>query len=262
MHIVFDSKDAEALKKSFELDEELNDEVLILNDDYSIGPLQSVEGETPTRNEWMAAVDPKENEEKDLLENRIKSAFEEDKDVKAWIWIAPNNRDVCGYYHLIQTLKNYQGKVFAIWLNNLPFINAKGQIFYPEYLSQIPAKEFVKAKKLVQEISPAVFETDPDEWEKICRENKNLRLLEGAKKVSSVDDQFFDKDLLGVTATNWQKASKTIQMFLEKSKFTVNESYLYWRLRELINEEKIEGQGDWPASKNFEVKKKGGDKPE
>lgn len=255
MHIVFDKKDAEALEKSFELDESLRSEVIVVDEDYSVGPLEDGLIEGYSRDEWLAMKKLSTVSENELLENRIKSAFEKDGEEQLWIWIVPNSRDVCGYYWLISRLQDYKGKVFSIWLNNLPFINEKGQIFYPKYLSEIPAKEFLKAKKLALEVSPAIFETDPDEWKKMVAENKPLRLLDGAKKISGQDESFFDDDLIHSVPVNWQKSSKTIQQFLEKSKYTINENFLLWRLRELTSDQKIEAKGDWPDSDNFEVRK-------
>lgn len=255
MHIVFDKKDAEALEKSFELDESLRSEVIVIDEDYSIGPLQN-DGDTDnSRAEWLAPLKKSENEENGSAENRIKSAFEGNKEEQLWIWIAPNSRDVCGYYWLISRLQDYKGKVFSIWLNNLPFINEKGQIFYPKYLSEIPAKEFLKAKKLALEVSSAIFETDPDEWKKMVTENKPLRLLDGAKKISGYDEDFFDHGLIASVLANWQKASKSIHHFLGKSKYTINENFLFWRLRELVSDKKIDVKGDWPDSENFEIRK-------
>ena len=44
----------------------------------------------------------------------------------------------------------------------------KGQFFYPNNLFEIQPKEFLKAKKLARPISLSEFETDPDEWKKLC----------------------------------------------------------------------------------------------
>jgi hypothetical protein len=100
-----------------------------------------------------------------------------------WIWAAQNKHDVSGYYWLLNYMKEFQGRVFILYLNNLPFINEKGNIFYPNWLHEIPAKEFLKAKKLAREITLSEFEVDPDEWTKICNESKGVRLLEGGKKL-------------------------------------------------------------------------------
>lgn len=258
LHIVFDKDDAEALHKCFELDESMASDILVVNDDWSLGPLIGTinnEGETMSRNEWMAKLFNIHPGEDDYL-GRIRKYLREDEENHAWIWIAPNTRDVNGYYFLISKLDEFKGQVFSIWLNNLPFINEKGQIFYPEYLKEIPAREFVKAKKLVQEVSPATFETDPDEWKKMQSQNKMLRTLEGAKKISGRDESFFDKDILTQVQNDWQKSSKVYHQLSLKAKGAFNKTFLLWRLRELIHGDLLEARGDWPAAENFDVRKK------
>ena len=49
----------------------------------------------------------------------------------AWIWAAQNQHDVSGYYWLMSQLKEFQGRIFILYLHNLPFINEKGHLFYP-----------------------------------------------------------------------------------------------------------------------------------
>ena len=153
-------------------------------------------------------------------------------------------------------LKEFVGRVYVLSLNNLPFINDKGNIFYPENLFEIPPREFLKAKKLARLITPSEFEIDPDEWLKICDENKMVRILEGAKKLSQHDEDFFDKYLLEFITPDWQKANKVIHQFLNKSKHTTGDAYMLWRLKELIRDDKIDAQGEIKALKDFEVKKK------
>ncbi|HET7116436.1 MAG TPA: DUF3658 domain-containing protein, partial [Hanamia sp.] len=161
-----------------------------------------------------------------------------------------------GYYWLISQLKEFAGRIYVLSLNNLPFINEKGQIFYPENLFEIPPREFVKAKKLARPITTSEFEIDPDEWAKICNENKMVRILEGAKKLSQHDADYFDKFLMEFITPDWQKANKVIHQFLHKSKQTTGDAYLLWRLKELIIAGKIDAQGEVKNMKDFEVKKK------
>jgi hypothetical protein len=164
---------------------------------------------------------------------------------------------VSGYYWLMAQLEEFVGRIFILSLNNLPFINEKGNIFYPVNLSEIPPREFLKAKKLARPITPSEFEIDPDEWTKICNENKLVRILEGAKKLSQQDEDFYDKYLLEFTTVDWQKANKVIQQFLNKSKHTTGDMYVLWRLKELIAKDVLDAQGEIKKMKDFEVKKKG-----
>jgi len=162
-----------------------------------------------------------------------------------WIWMGQNQHDVCGYYWLMPQLKDYQGRIHVLYLNNLPFINEKGSIFYPTHLFQIQPKEFLKAKKLSRPITLSEFEVDPDEWKKLCSESAIVRILEGGKKIASKEDSFYDKDLLSVITSNFQKVSKILFTSLGKMKIQTGDVFLAWRIRKLIEEGKIEVQGDW-----------------
>ena len=102
---------------------------------------------------------------------------------KIWIWAAQNKHDVSGYYWLMSQFKNFQGRIFILYLNNLPFINEKGNIFYPVNLFNIPAKEFTESKKISKAYNTSEFEIDADEWLRLCNEEKGVRILEGGKKL-------------------------------------------------------------------------------
>jgi hypothetical protein len=141
-----------------------------------------------------------------------------------------------------------------LYLNNLPFINEKGNIFYPVSLNEIPPKEFLKAKKLAREITLSEFEVDPDEWTKLCNENKGIRILEGGKKLSHFGYDYFDSELKKYIMPDWQKGNKIIHNCLSKSKQTIGEAYLLWRLKELIAQNLFDVQGKTGNMKDFEVK--------
>jgi hypothetical protein len=114
-------------------------------------------------------------------------------------------------------LKPFQGRIFILYLNNLPFINEKGHIFYPANLYEIPPREFLKARKLARPISTAEFEIDPDEWKTLTEANKSVRLLEAGKKLVSYDDEFYDEELLKFINADWIKVSKLINGYLNKA---------------------------------------------
>jgi hypothetical protein len=154
-------------------------------------------------------------------------------------------------------LKDFQGRIFILYLNNLPFINEKGHIFYPVNLSEIPAREFIKARKLARPITLSEFEIDPDEWSKLCSEEKGVRILEGGKKLAQFDYNYYDEELKKFITGDWIKVSKLIHQFQHKGKQTTGDAYLLWRLKQLIAIGDIEAQGELKGMKDFEVKGKG-----
>ena len=159
--------------------------------------------------------------------------------------------------------KEYQGRVMVLYLNNLPFINEKGQLFYPSWLNEIQAKEFLKAKKLARPITLSEFEIDPDEWRKIVEENATVRILEGGKKIVGKDENFYDNEILKNLTAEWQKATRVLSNTLHRMKIKTGDVFVMWRMKHLINEGRIEVTGDVNKGwKDFDVKLAGEKKGE
>ncbi|RFM27960.1 DUF3658 domain-containing protein [Deminuibacter soli] len=171
--------------------------------------------------------------------------IEDDGPAELWIWMGQNQHDVCGYYWLMSQLAEYQGKIQVLYMNNLPFINEKGGIFYPANLYEIQPKEFLKAKRLARQITLSEFEVDPDEWRKLCRENAMVRILEGGKKIVSKDAAFFDQDILQAAGKEGGKLNKIVSNTLSKMKAKTGDVFLVWRIRQLAEAGKLDITGDW-----------------
>jgi hypothetical protein len=267
IHIVFNEADVAVLQKAIELDETMQGPVLQIKDDYAVGPLANIyvgEGIEARKNFWKevlagtdmeAKVDSGEVDDYKTVAELV-GTLRRNEEEKVWIWAAQNKHDVSGYYWLLHYMKEFQGRVYILYLNNLPFINEKGLIFYPEWLSAIPPKEFLKAKKLSRPITLSEFEVDPDEWTKICNEEKGVRILEGGKKLVQYEYDFYDADLKKFITTDWQKSHKIIHQFLSKNKHTTGDMFMLWRLKKLIAAGLLDVQGELKNMKDFEVKQK------
>lgn len=264
IHIVFETANIDALSKAFELDETLRGDIIEIKDDYAVGPLIDIYDEYgyQQRRDWwkellqhspyteqLNIVDDK------LTVHQLLQKLDSIESEEVWIWMGQNQHDVCGYYWLMSQLKNYQGRIQVLYLNNLPFINEKGNIFYPIHLSEIQPKEFLKAKKLARQITLSEFELDPDEWKKLCNENAPVRILEGGKKIVGKEESFYDKDVLSAVTAEFQKLSKVLHTIYSKIKIQTGDVFLVWRIKKLIEENKIEMQGDWEKGwKEVEIK--------
>lgn len=265
IHIVFEEANIEALRKSFEIDPSMEGEIISIKDDYAVGPLPDIftkEG-IENRQQWWREIlngghydgiadDGHVDDNKEVAD--LKAKLREDTKEVVWIWAGQNKHDVSGYYWLMSQLKDFHGRIYILYLNNLPFINEKGNIFYPTSLFQIQPKEFVKAKKLARPITLSEFETDPDEWTKITKENKGVRILEGGKKLMHKEYDYYDNELLKFVSKDWQKASKLFQQYYSKVKDTTGDAYLLWRLNQMVEQGKLQMQGNQKNIKEFEVR--------
>ena len=269
IHIVFNEADTGVLNKAIELDETLQGKVVQIKDDYAVGPLANLyvgEG-IDARKAWWAQVlaggdydgkagDGSVDDYKTIAE--VVGELRRNPEEILWIWAAQNKHDVSGYYWLLDYVKEFQGRVFILYLNNLPFISEKGNIFYPSWLHTIPPKEFLKAKKLSRPITLSEFEVDPEEWTRLSEENKGVRILEGGKKLVQYDYDFYDADLKRYITKDWQKAGKIIAQFLSKNKHTTGDAYMLWRLKLIVTAGGYDIQGELKNMKDFEIKNKAG----
>lgn len=247
------------------LDESLAGEVIQIKDDFALGPLTALDTEEGwnARLEWIRTLlegSPYKPElagsfDDRITVNNIKEKLDTDANEEVWIWMGQNQHDVCGYYWLMPQLRAYQGRVMVLYMNNLPFINEKGQIFYPSWLHEIQPKEFIKAKKLCRPITLSEFEVDPDEWKKMAEENAMVRMLEGGKKIVGKDESFYDSEIVKNVTNEWQKATRVLSNTLNRMKIKTGDVFLMWRMKQLIANGKIEVTGDISKGwKEFDVK--------
>jgi hypothetical protein len=271
IHIVFRANDADVLREAMELDPTFKGEILQIEDDWAVGPIDdiySIEGIEHRREWWQevlaggdydSLMDNKSGSNDSAKVTQLKQELDHDPAQLIWIWAAQNNHDVSGYYWLVSQLKDFQGRIFILYLNNLPFINSKGHIFYPQNLFEIPAREFIKAKKLARPITASEFEVDADEWLRLCSESKGVRILEGGKKLSQFDLDYFDKMLRGFVTPDWQKAGRIIHHFLSRASQVTGDGFLLWRLKGMVGAGEVDMQGDLKKMKDFELKSKTAD---
>lgn len=268
IHVVFQQADVHTLKKAIELDETLAGDVIQIRDDFAVGPIENLDTEdgwAARENWWRNLLNDSPYANENLVGSfddrktveEIKLRLNENEKEELWIWMGQNQHDVCSYYWVISQLKDYQGMVVILYFNNLPFINDKGQIFYPTSLHEILPKEFLKAKKLNRKVTLSEFEVDPDEWKRLSTENAMVRILEGGKKIVGKEESFYDKEVLSGLSSDWQKGNRAMQSVLGKMKIKTGDVFLLWRMKKLAEEGKIEINGDTSKSwKDFEVKLK------
>ncbi len=266
IHIVFNEVEVALMQEVMTHDESLQGEVMLIRDDYAVGPLAALdteEGWKIRQDWWLDKLEgsPYSKETAAAIDDRATVAgliakLDANADEQVWLWMGQNQHDVCGYYWLMPQLKNYQGRVMVMYMNNLPCINDKGQLFYPSWLYEIQPREFLKAKLLVRPITLSEFEVDPDEWKRLVEENATVRMLEGGKKIASKEEDFYDSEILKNVTPEWQKASRLLSNTLNRMKYKTGDVFLMWRIKHLVQSGKLAVNGELTKTwKDFDIKK-------
>lgn len=273
IHIVFNESEIELMQKVGELEPTLAGDVWQIRDDFAVGPLAALDTEEgcAARNAWWKGLlenspyDPaitSEIDDRKTVQELI-DRLTENPDEQIWIWMGQNQHDVCGYYWLMPQLRAFQGRVMILYMNNLPFINEKGQLFYPSWLHEIQPKELIKARILCRPITLSEFEVDPDEWKKLVEENATVRMLEGGKKIAGKGEDFYDAELVKNVTADWQKATRVLTNTLNRMKIKTGDVFLMWRMKELIKNGRLEVSGDTGKTwKDFDIRLAGSNKTE
>jgi len=130
IHIVFNEFDKNVLQQAIELDETLIGEIVCIKDDYAVGPLQNIylgDG-IEVRSDWWSEVLSGGDFESKINDTEISDyntvanlvgTMRRDPEELIWIWAAQNKHDVCGYYWLLNYMKEFQSRVFILYLNNI-----------------------------------------------------------------------------------------------------------------------------------------------
>lgn len=261
IHILIGHEAAAKLEMAFQEDENLVGEILVLKDTLGIGPI-GIPGEntfSEGRTQFWKTLQPgaeiEVEDEMNLLAVIEKAKAEEEP---LCLWLAPCVSDFCAYYWLLPYFKPHPGMLHTINIVGLPFLNEKGQIFYPKNFSEIPPREFVKTKRLLKEVSASEYEVDGDEWDRFTQEKSWVRIYEGGRKIVSKKEDYYDSLILNATSGTATKASKILNEAQKKCSQTLSHLYLEWRIRELIQSGVLISIGDSSKPlKEFEVKKAG-----
>jgi hypothetical protein len=250
IHIIVGDEAAKQLQAAFELDENLKGTVVSLKDNLAVGPIAAAEnqeiGHDALRSAfWNTMVASPESivmHDQEQIETLIPKALEEEEPF--CLWLAPNIADVMAYIWLLPIFKKYPSVFHTINIIGLPFLNEKGQLFYPTNFAQIPAKEFSKTKRLLKEVTPAEYEVEGDEWSRLQQDATWARCHDGGKKISSKENDFYDHLLKSALTPDFQKAHKVVNDAVKKSTQLIPSTFFEYRLRRLIQKEAIALQGD------------------
>ena len=121
IHVVFNEADIDVPNQAMALDDSLSGEVMLIRDDYAVGPLDNIylgEGIEARRHWWrmfwkeaimkVQLDDPEKDDYKTAAS--LVGRLRRDENEIIWIWAAQNKHDVCGYYWILHYMKGNSRK--------------------------------------------------------------------------------------------------------------------------------------------------------
>lgn len=90
-------------------------------------------------------------------------------------------------------------------------------------------------------------------WEKLIQENENLRILKN-NQIISVAEDYYDLLILNFIDKEWKSAARIIGDTLGYGEQVVSDSYIEYRLKQLIRNKLVEYKGDLTLMRDYWVR--------
>ncbi len=259
IHIVFGDSAAGLLKNYFEYTSGQQEEVISFREDHSTGPINEIDTENglQKRIQWFKKMFQvvKIDGYFDDVEKEFIEAYEKIKniglDASVVIWHGENTADQVGLRYLSALLSNrtlYEVNVSEAYRMQLSEIKYKPRSLaecMPEEVELVLAtRKKIDITRCLQLVSS---------WEVLRHSKETLRVLKD-NRVIGVDESYYDKAILSNCTFNFQKALRIVGYTMGESDQLVGDTYIDYRLRQLIESGKIEYRGRLDSMRDFEIR--------
>ncbi|PFL59149.1 hypothetical protein COJ27_24125 [Bacillus cereus] len=273
IHIGFGDSACGNLKSAFSKNNEYkNEQIICINEDFSIGPIYKLESNKgiQERKQWLKEVLTKtgsilDKDYLDWIETTLNKnshiAKEVPTDSKVIIWHGDNTSDQIGLRFVAFLLQNKN-----IHFEEVNVTEYSRQIEYKVHdlqnkeiphviksLGEMPPELTLDALQLKKSMSPLTIESLINDWEKWTQTKDVLRIiLKG--KIVAVPEDYYDLSILENTANEYQKASYVVGDVMGESDQRIGDTYLAYRVYQLIQQGKLSYQGDLGFLREFEIR--------
>ncbi|HDR4712711.1 TPA: DUF1835 domain-containing protein [Bacillus cereus] len=263
IYITFGDSAYGNLKHAFQQKNEYkNAKIICVNEDFSIGPINklgSIEG-MQERKQWLKDVLTTIGPATDLdyldwiettLQQNSHIAEEIPSHSKVILWHGENASDAIGVRFVLSLLhdKNIQFEEVNVteFSNHIEFkvqdSQGKEIPHVLKSLAEMPSEFTFEALQMKKELSQEQVQSFIQDWEKCFQSNGVLRILENGK-IASVSEDYYDAAIFEHTSNEYQRASRIVGEVMGKSEQRIGDTYLNFRVHQLIQQGKLDSQGN------------------
>ncbi|MBU3101856.1 MULTISPECIES: DUF1835 domain-containing protein [Clostridium] len=226
-----------------------NEKVIVLFDNLSQGPIKggvNIEERINWYNIFEGA-DPlnlfTDSDTEELKENY--NAFHDeisklDSSDTLYIWYG-SSQELCGMLYTLELLKDEKLNTYIIDIKDT-VIKHKEIVFQANNMGEIIPENIEKYAAAKRKLNSNEYKQFLDAWESLKKDDSILRVLKDGK-VKSVDENYFDIDILKYTPKEFKTSMRTLGDVVGKSEDKISDEYIFWRIKELIKVGKIECNG-------------------
>lgn len=157
-----------------------------------------------------------------------------------YLWYG-SSREFCGMLYALELLKNRSLNIYLINVKDT-VIKRNDSVFQARAVGEIIPENIEKYAAAKRKLELNEYKKLLDIWEALKKDDCKLRILKDGK-VESVDENYYDMNILEYTPKEFRNPVRTIGDVLGRSEHSISDDYIFWRIKELIKAGKIEYSG-------------------
>lgn len=238
-------------------------------DSFSVGPLWSLNDKIGQnfRKQWL--FDCFINEEKEIdyeknFTNTLCQINSIPKHVPIYIWYSNNACEQTGLRYYLYLMREKQNKVFLLNCSELND-NPKQTFHYTDRLDSIVLKDIFEKSKEIEALCDEQHYQLQREWEKLSETKEVLRIWIN-DGIQSVPENYYDLLIIETIEKLHQQqrvkdyilcgilVGEILSKMVETADGTMDDRFLEYRIRQLINNGVFESNGDPKSMRHYSVK--------
>ncbi|RNC98030.1 DUF1835 domain-containing protein [Lysinibacillus halotolerans] len=238
-------------------------------DSFSVGPLWSLNDKIGQnfRKQWL--FDCFINEEKEIdyeknFTNTLCQINSIPKHVPIYIWYSNNVGEQTGLRYYLYLMREKQNKVFLLNCSELND-NPKQTFHYTDRLDSIVLKDIFEKSKEIEALCDEQHYQLQREWEKLSETKEVLRIWIN-NGIQSVPENYYDLLIIETIEKLHQQqrvkdyilcgilVGEILSKMVETADGTMDDRFLEYRIRQLINNGVFESNGDPKSMRHYSVK--------
>lgn len=157
-----------------------------------------------------------------------------------YLWYG-SSREFCGMLYALELLQDRNLDIYLINVKDT-VIKRKEIEFKARSTGEIIPENIEKYAAAKRKLNLNEYRELIHKWELLKKDNSILRVIKD-EKLESVDENYFDIDILKYTPKEFRNPIRTVGEVLGKSEERISDEYIFGRIKELIKTGKIEYNG-------------------
>lgn len=260
IHVCFSVSSAGGLKHAIKSKIIDGDKVIGFFDDLSNGSICNLNDIGDRVKWWKYLESSDEFDTREFLKENYnkfnKDILEITSDDTIYLWCSENAMELMGLMYTFQLLSIDLYNIYIINVSKVTYNQGMKNEFTPRAVGEVAPERFPNFVEINRKVEKDCYENFMDNLSTLIQENGNLRVYENGS-VISVGEDYFDNLIMKYTENEFRKSARTVGNVIGFSEKPISDTYIFWRVLELIKDNKLQYKGKFGIMREMEIKKMG-----